>query len=189
MVARENQALATLHLPGGLIDLFVDRNKDEAADEVKDGILGQNVLPHVRDAVLVLKGRIARSGSDPVSVAHVEGQEEGRITGQPRGHIDLFQVHRKVYEGTGLEQEQARLRAPFGAELVDSVLIGLTGSVALELESDNGEAIQENDHVNALFITGPDLLHHGENVLTILLGQLRIEGGRWLGIHELQLPV
>ena len=124
-----------------------------------------------------------------MSVAHVEGQEEGRVTSQPRGHIDLFQVHRKVYEGTGLEQEQARLRAPFGAELVDSVLIGLTGSVALELDSDNGEAIQENDHVNALFVTGPDLLHHGENVLTVLLGQLRIEGGRGLGIHELQLPV
>ena len=124
-----------------------------------------------------------------MSIAHVEGQEEGRITGQPRGHIDLFQVHRKVYKGTGLEQEQARLRAPLGAELVDSILIGLTGSVALELEGDDSEAIQENDHVDALFVTGPDFLHHGENVLTVLLGQLRIEGGRELGIHELQLPV
>ena len=189
MVARENQALATLHLSGSLIDLLVDRHKDEAADEVEDGILGQNILPHIGNAVLVLKGRIARSGSDSMSVAHVEGQEEGRITGQPRGHIDLFQVHRKVYEGTGLEQEQARLRAPFSAELVDCILIGLTGSVTLELEGDDGEAIQENDHVDALFITGPDFLHHGEDVLTILLGQLRIEGGRGLGIHELQLPV
>lgn len=53
-----------------------------------------------------------------MSVAHVEGQEEGRITGQPRGHIDLFQVHRKVYEGTGLEQEQRVFGLRSGAELV-----------------------------------------------------------------------
>ena len=189
VVARENQALAAFYFSGRLIDLLIDRYKDKAADEVEDGILGQNILPHIRDAVLVLKGRIARSGGDPVSIAHIERQEEGRVTGQLRGHIDLFQVHRKVYEGTGLEQEQARFRAPLGAKLIDGVLIGLTGSVALELKGNDGKTVQEDDHVDALFVAGPDLLHHGENVLTVLLGQLRIEGGRGLGIHELQLPV
>lgn len=57
-----------------------------------------------------------------------------------------------------------------------SILIGLTSSVALELEGDDGETIQENDHVDALFVAGPDLFHHGENVLTVFLCQLRIEG-------------
>ena len=47
VVARENQALASLHLPCSLIDLLVDCHKDKAADEVEDGILGQNILPHI----------------------------------------------------------------------------------------------------------------------------------------------
>ena len=122
-------------------------------------------------------------------IAHVERQEKGCFTVQPCGHVHLFQIHRKVHEGTGLEQKQARLWIPLGAELIDSVLIGLTGSVALELKCDDSEAVQKDDHVNALFITGSYLLHHRENVLAVLLRQLRIEGGRGLGVHGLQLSV
>ena len=189
MVARENQIFRTLHLAGLVIDFFFYLHKDKLADEVKHGVLGQNILPHIGDTVSVLKGRIACTGGHTLAVAHVEGQEEGGISCQLGGHVDLLQVHREVHQAARLEQEQTCLRVTLGAVLVDGILVGLTCGVAFQLKGDDGKTVQENDHIDALFIAGPDFLHNGEDVLAIFLCQLRIEGGGGLSVHQIELPV
>ena len=47
VIAREDEVLRTLHFAGFIVHLFLDLYKDELADEVKHGILGQNILPHI----------------------------------------------------------------------------------------------------------------------------------------------
>ena len=172
-----------------VIDLFLHLNKNKFADEVKDGIFGQDILPHIGHTVSVFKSGVARTCGHTLAVTHVEGQEEGGVSRQLGGHIDLFQVHRKVHKAPRFEQEQTGLGIALGAVLVNSVLIGLSSGVAFELKGDDGKAVQEDDYINALFVAGPDLLHHGEDVLAVFLHQFRVEGGSRLGVHQIQLAV
>ena len=189
VVARENEIFRPFHLAGLVIDLFLYLNKNELADQVQDGILRQNILPHIGHAVFVRKGRISRTSGYPLAVAHIEGQEKGGIPGQFGGHIDLFQIHGEVDKAAGLEEKQTGLGIALGAVLVNGVLIGLSSGVALELKGDDGKAVQEYYHINALFVAGPDLLHDREDILAVFLRQIRVEGGGGLGVHQLQLLV
>ena len=52
-------------------------SEDKFADEIKDGILFQNILPHIGNAVFIFIYRISCTGIDAFSVANIEGQEEG----------------------------------------------------------------------------------------------------------------
>ena len=56
-------------------------------------------------------------------------------------------------------------------------------------KGDDGETVQEDNHIDALFITCPDLLHNGENVHAVLVGQIRVESGCGLGVHQVQVAV
>jgi len=103
MVAGENEVFRPLDLAGPVIDFLLHLNKNELANEVQDGILRQNVLPHIGHAVFVLKSGIPRTGSHTLAVAHVKGQEECGIPGQFGGHINFFQIHGKVYKAARLK--------------------------------------------------------------------------------------
>ena len=77
VISGKDDVFGLLRFPGQLILAFLGFDEDELADEVEDGILFQNVLPHIGDAVFVLEGGVTRTGIDAFAVAHVEGQEEG----------------------------------------------------------------------------------------------------------------
>ena len=77
VVPREDNVFRLLCLAGQLVFAFLCFDKDELADEVKNGILFENILPHVGNAVLVIVGRISGTGIDAFSIAHVKRQEEG----------------------------------------------------------------------------------------------------------------
>ena len=172
-----------------LILTLLGFDKDELADEVKDGILCQNILPHIGHAVLVFEGRIARTCIDSFTVSHVERQEEGGVACKLGGHIDLFQIHCKVHKAACLKPKQAGLGITVNAVLIDGILIGLTGGITFQLKGHDGKTVQENYQVNALIIACPDLLHNGENILFVLCQQVTIEGGCRFGVHKLQLHV
>ena len=77
VIPRKDNVFGLLRFPGQLILAFLGLDEDELADEGEDGILFQNVLPHIGDAVLVFEGGVTRTGIDAFAVAHVEWQEEG----------------------------------------------------------------------------------------------------------------
>ena len=189
MIARENEVFGTFHLAGLLIDLFLHLNENELADEVKDGILGQNILPHIGHAVLVLKCGVTCTGGHTFTITHVERKEECSFSRKSGGHVDLFQIHSEVDKAACLEQEQTGLGATLGAVLIDGILVRLSGGVALQLKGDDGKAVQEDNHINALFITCPDLLHDGKNVHAVLAGQIRVKGCGGFGVHQVQMAV
>ena len=189
MIAGKNQIFRTLHLAGLVIDFFFYFHEDKLTDKIEDGILSQNVLPHIRDTIFVRKSGIACARIHPFAVTRVERQEEGRFLSKASGHIDLLQIHRKVHKAACLEQEQSGLGIALGAVLVNGILIGLPGGIALQLKRNDGKAIQENHHIDALFVAGPDLLHDRENILAVFLCQFRVEGGGWLSVHQIQLSV
>lgn len=189
MVAGKNEIFSPFHLAGLVIDLLLHLNKNELADQIQDGILCQNVLPHIVYAVFILKSRIPCTGCHPLAVAHVKGQKEGGIPGQFGGHINFFQVHGKVYKAARLEEKQTGLGIALSPVLVNGVLVRLSGGVALQFKGDDGKAVQENHHVDALFIAGPDLLHNGEDILPVFASQFRIEGGGRLCVHQFQLLI
>ena len=90
MIPREYDILGLFRFSCQLVLTFLGFDKDELTDEVKDGILCQNILPHIGHAVLVFEGRIARTGIDTFTVSHVERQEEGGVACELGGHINLL---------------------------------------------------------------------------------------------------
>ena len=90
MIPREYDILGLFRFSCQLVLTFLGFDKDELTDEVKDGILCQNILPHIGDTVFVLGGGVACTGIDAFAVAHVEGQEEGGVACELGGHINLL---------------------------------------------------------------------------------------------------
>ena len=90
MIPREYDILGLFRFSCQLVLAFLGFDKDELTDEVKDGILCQNILPHIGHAVLVFEGRIARTCIDSFTISHVERQEEGGVACELGGHINLL---------------------------------------------------------------------------------------------------
>ena len=189
MVAGKNEIFRPLYLAGLVIDFLLHLNKNELADKIQDGIFRQNVFPHIGYAVFILKSRIPCTSCHPLAVAHVKGQEECGVPGQFGGHIDLFQIHRKVYKTARLKQEQTGLGVSLSPVLVNGVLIRLSSDVTFEFKGDDGKAVQENNYIDAFFVAGPDLLHDREDILAVFARQFRVEGGGRLCVHQFQLLI
>lgn len=123
VISGKDDVFGLLRFPGQLILAFLGFDEDELADEVEDTVLFQNILPHIGNTVFVLEGRVTRTGIYAFAAAHVEGQEEGGVPGKLGGHIDLFQIHRKVHKAPGLEAEQSGIRITVNPVLINGVLI------------------------------------------------------------------
>ena len=134
VIPGKDNVFGLLRFPGQFVLAFLGFDKDELADEVEDSVLFQNVLPHIGDTVLVFEGGVTRTGIDAFAVAHVEGQEKGRVPGEFGGHIDLFQIHRKVHKAPGLEAEQSGVRITVNPVLIDGVLVRLTDGIAFQFK-------------------------------------------------------
>ena len=189
VIPRKYDILRPFRFSCQLILAFLGFDKDELTDEVKDGILGQNIIPHIGHAVFVFEGRVSRTGVDSFAVAHVKRQEESGVACELGSHIDLLQIHCKVHQTSSFEPKQPGLRVTVNTVLIDGILIGLTYGIALQLKGHDSKTVQENHQVNTLIIACPDLLHDGENILFVVCQQLTVEGGCRLGIHKLKLHV
>jgi len=189
MIPREYDILGLFRFSCQLVLTFLGFDKDELTDEVKDGILCQNILPHIGHAVFVFEGRVSCTRIDSFAVAHIKRQEEGGIACELGGHIDLFQIHSEVHKAARLKPEQAGFRVTVNAELIDGILIGLTRGIAFQLEGHDGNAVQEDDQVNTLIVACPDLIHDGEDIFFVFCQQVTVECGCRLGVHKLQLHV
>ena len=170
MIPGKDQIFGTLYLASFIVNLFFHFHENEFADQIQYSILCQDILPHIGHAVLVLKCRVAGTGGDALTVTHIERQEEGRIACQFCGHVHFFQVHSEVDQATSLKEEQPGFGIALGAVLIDSIVIGLSSGIALQLKGNDRQAIQEDNHIDPLFVAGPHFFHDREDVLAVLLG-------------------
>ena len=130
MIPRKNDALFDLSFPGKFVLFLLRLNKDKPEDEVDERIFCENVLPHIGNTVFIGIHWITLAGVDALAVAHVERQKERRRAVQPRGHIDLVQIHGKADEAPRLKAEKPRFRVALGAVLGDRVRIRLPCQIA-----------------------------------------------------------
>ena len=169
VITGEDNCLFDLFLSCEFVFAFLNLQENELVNKVKDSIFFQNVIPHVGHAVAIFECRIALTGVYTFAVAHIEGQEESRLTIQLGGHIDLVEIHCEIDKAAGLEQEQSCFRVAFGTILINRILIGLACHIALEFKGHDGKAVQEDHKVNALFVACPHFLHNREDVLFVFL--------------------
>lgn len=189
MIAREDDVLFHLALPRQFVALFLSVDEDEFEDKLRLRILGEDVLPKIGNAVLVLIERIALARVDALAPPHVEREEEGRLSVQAGRHIYLIEVHCKVDEAPRLKAEKPRFRIACVAELIDGVRIRLPRHVAFEFKRDDCQPVDEDDEIDALFLARSNLFHDGENILLVTRRRLFVERGRGLGIEQMKLDI
>ena len=102
-----------------------------------------------------------------------------------RGDVDQLRIDGEVRE-TPAVGEQRLARVAVGLVLPDRVLDGLAGERVLELGGEDGDAVQEQHHVEALLAPGAvsDLAGHGEEVGGVQPPRLLIESARRAQVRE-----
>src|SRR5438105_1924384 len=90
MVAGEDDLLRCLL--GGDGSLLGTPDVDEAVEDVHPGVLGPHALPQIGGAVTVWVRWVPR----PATMAQVEWNESGRLSGELCGHGHSFRIHGEV---------------------------------------------------------------------------------------------
>lgn len=188
MIAGEDNCFVLLYFAVGIF-FFADLDKHKLAKDFQQAVLLQDIVPHIMNAVFIFQQRITGTDLNTFTTAHIEGQEEGTATAEFSTHINLFQVHSEVYQGTGLPQEEAIFRIALHAILIDGILIGLSCSITFQFKGDDCKAVEEDYQVNAFIIARPDLFGNGENVLKVQSVEFLVEGRCRLRMHQIQMNV
>ena len=188
MIAREDNCFILLHLAVGIF-FFADLDKHELAKDFQQAVLLQDIVPHIMHAVFIFQNRVAGTDLNTFTTPHIEGQEEGTAAAELGTHINLFQIHSEVYQGTGLPQKEAVFRIALHTILIDGILIGLSCGITFQLEGDDCKAVEEDYQVNAFIIARPNLFGDGKDVLMIQSVKLLVEGRCRLRIHQIQMNV
>ena len=103
---------------------------------------GQHFPPQVGRPQAVRVGRISRT----VVPAPVEGQEPGSLSLEVRAEMDLVLIHREVgHAAAELEELLARIAVPL--VLLHGIAHRLLGEAVLELEGEDGKAVDEESDV------------------------------------------
>ena len=90
VITWKNQIFRALHFSGFFIDLFFYFHKDKLANQIKNRILGKNILPHIGHTVSIFKCRIPSSRGNTMPISHVKRQKECGLTIKFSGHIHFF---------------------------------------------------------------------------------------------------
>ena len=172
----------TAGLASGLV-LLLDL-VDELAHQVEHTVARPGLLPEIGGGVAVLcrgHGRIAGAAE----AAPVEGQEASLRPGQVGGDVDQLGVDREVREAPAVG-EQRLARVAVGLVLPDRVLDGLAGERVLELGGEDGDAVEEQHHVEALLVPGavPDLAGDREEVGGVQPPRFLVEPARGTEVRE-----
>ena len=102
----------------------------------------EDALPEVVGHQAIGVGRVAGA----VVVAQVERQEPGRLAFQVGAHLHALVVDGEV-DDAAAELKQALARVAVALVLLHSIVDGLLGEVVLELEGGDGQAVDEQAHV------------------------------------------
>ena len=125
---------------------------DELAHQVEHAVARPGLLPEIGGGVAVLRRRHGWIAG-AAEAAPVEGQEARLRSGQVGGDVDQLGVDGEVREAPAIG-EQGLARVTVGVVLPDRVLDGLAGERVLELGREDGDAIQEQHHVETLLVPG-----------------------------------
>ena len=147
---------------------------------LKQPVPAKDVLPKIGRIITIRIIGIALA-ADPASTvaALVEGKEICPGAFEAGGHIYICKVHGKVDQDTLFK---CKYSIPAGAvELVlgDGICSILTRELALQLHGDNGDAVQEQDNINAVLILEGimELTGAVKDIGPILGNRRRIETG------------
>jgi hypothetical protein len=181
LVARKDEE-ALAGLPAFFVFLldFVD----ELADEVEHAVARPRLLPEVGGRVARARGRHRRVPG-AAELALVE-REEARLGALQVGrHIDEIRVRREVREAAAVGEERLA-RVAVGLVLADRVLDVLAGERVLELGGEEGDAVQEEREIAALFVPRAvaELGHHGEQVGLVEPPHLLVQAARGPEVRE-----
>ena len=152
-------------------------------ENVGEALRGEDALPQVVGLEAGGVGRIAGA----VVPALVEGQKPRNLALQVGTHPDFVVIHREVdHAAAKLEDQLARVAvAPI---LLDGVLDGLLGQAVLELESGDGQAVDEQGQIErelGLVAAVAQLAGDAEAVGGEALGGLGVAGRRG-AVEEVQ---
>ena len=144
VVAREDEA-ALAGLAALVVLLFHDM--EELLQQVQHAVARPDLLPQVGGGEAAPGGRVARAAI----AALVERQEARRRAAQAGGHVDQVRVGREMRQAAA-EREERLLGVAVEAVLADGILDVLAGQRVLQFRGENGQAVQEEDQVQAVLV-------------------------------------
>ena len=148
VVARKDQVLLA-QLLAVVAGLLFHVEMQEAREQVEQAVALQHFFPHIGRLVVASLG-VGRVAGAAVHAA-VEGQEVGGRTGQARGHVRLFGIHREMHQRAPGEHEDRFARVAVVAVLVDGVGGGLAAERVLQLQRHQRDAVHRQRHIQRLF--------------------------------------
>ena len=154
---------------------------DKMFEQVQDTVTCPSLFPEISGGEAPRRARgdgIARSAVAPL----VEGEEDGVLPAQMRGEPHLVRVYGEVREAAPEGQQRLLWIAARGFVLVDGVVIALPGEGILEFHREEGDAVEEQPHIQALAVflalvldAVGELADDGEDVVPVLLLQGGVE--------------
>ena len=180
---------AALPLPALRVLLLPLLEEDEALEQRHERVAAQHVLPEVGDGILARLRVVAGAPVGAFAAPPVEGEKLGLVAGERRRHVYLALVEREEDDAPGERPEQARCGVPVSLPLRDGILPVLPRAVGLELHRGDGDAVGEDHQVDTFPVARPDLLRHGEDVVLVALGRLRVPVRGRQGREQLQMHV
>ena len=154
----------------------------------------EHVFPEISGCVPVGVGGVPFSADDARAVAAlVKRQKVGCAAFQPRGHIDVAQVHGKVHQHAVVVFKDGVVARAVELVLRYGVCRTLAGELALELHGHHGDAVEQQYDIDAVFVVERvvQLPRAVENVCRVLLRARFVDGSFRLPVNgtELDSPV
>ena len=159
VVAREEEALLRhgLFLAGGVLLFFLFGFKaDELLDDVKQAVPPEHFLPDIGRHIVITR-RLRVPGTAVISGtvrALVERKEPGIWALQFRRHPGLVQVHGKERQNPVIELESRLTPVAVVLPLQLRIVDALAGQLVLQLNGDDGDAIDRQHHVDGVVVGG-----------------------------------
>lgn len=181
MIAGKDQAFDP-GLFAVIILLFVFVN--EVLNEVENAVTRPDLFPEIGGGKAFEAGRVARA----VFVAAVEGNEAGGGAFEFGGEVDEVGIDGEVGE-TAAEGEERLTRIAVLPVLLDGILHGLTGERIFEFDGEDGDAIEEDGGIEAVFVLLAvfQLANDAEEVALIEFLRFGVERGDGLEEGEFEL--
>ena len=111
------------------------------------------MLPEVGGVVAVGVHGVSPAAHLPGAVAAlVKGQEVGLRALQPGGHIDVGEIHGKVYQHPVFKLEDGVLPCPVEAVLLHGVGGVLAGELAFQLHGHHRDTVEKEDDIDAVLV-------------------------------------
>ena len=150
MVPREDHPLA-LHRAG--LGVPVHLQVHIFVQDLQQAVFTEHRLPQVGRVVAVGVDGVALAAHLPGAVAAlVEGQKIGVLPFQAGGHVNTAQVHRKVDQNPLPKGKDRVFAGAVQLILLDGIGRVLPGELAFQLHRRHRDTIDEQHHINTVFV-------------------------------------